>query len=220
MKEKHVVLIGAGGFARETLALIKRINLSERGEHIKVIGFVDDNKDLHGKEIEGIPVLGKIDWINQAESDFYIACTIGTGTVRKSIAEKVNKDKRNFLTLIDPSAIFLGECKIEPGVIICANCVISVNVKLGINTIINLGCTIGHDSLIEDFCTVNPGTNISGCVKIGSCCDIGTGTKVIQRVKITSETVLGAGTVVVRDINKQGTYAGVPARQLDKKEKA
>lgn len=218
MKEISLVIIGAGNFGREVNALINRMNNVNSEEKIKVLGFVDDNPDVQGKTIDGIPVLGTVDWINDSSEDFYITCSIGTGRIREIVLNKINPDKKKLLTLIDPSAIFLGDCTIGDGAIICANNVISVNTRIGYNAIINLSCTVGHDSIVGDFCTVNPGTNISGCVEIGKCNDIGTGTKIIQGLTIVEGCTVGAGTVVVRSIDRKGTYVGVPAHLTKEKE--
>ena len=61
---------------------------------------------------------------------------------------------------------------------------------------------------------IYPGVNISGNVRINDCVEIGTGTKIIQGKKIVKETVIGAGSVVVKDIVENGTYIGVPAKQM------
>lgn len=214
MKVKPVVIIGAGNFGREVLALIKRINSENKEEFIDVLGFVDDNPKVQNAIIDGKPVLGEVDWINKNEMDFFITCSIGTGSVRKKVFDKINPQKRKFITLVDPSVIFLDGCDISEGAIICANNVISVNTKIGINTIVNLSCTIGHDTILGDWCTVNPGTNISGCVNVGNCCDLGTGSKIIQGLEIADYVVTGAGSVVVKSLNYKGTYVGVPAIKI------
>ena len=50
-----VVIIGAGD-GGEVVADI----LSQYQEY-EIVGFLDDNKELHGKEFSGVKVLGKID---------------------------------------------------------------------------------------------------------------------------------------------------------------
>lgn len=214
---KPLVIIGAGNFGREVLALINRINSVKSDEFIDVIGFVDDNPNVQGTVIDGKPVLGNIDWINKNNEEFFVTCSIGTGRVRKKVVDKIVHKKRNFLTLIDPSVIFLNDCHIEDGAIICANNVISINTKIGVNSIINLSCTVGHDTVIGDYCTINPGANISGCVNVGNCCDLGTGSKIIQGLKIVDNIVVGAGAVVVKSLDKEGTYVGVPATMINKR---
>ena len=49
---------------------------------------------------------------------------------------------------------------------------------------------------------------------MNDCVEVGTVTKIIQGKKIVEETVIGAGSVVVKDIVENGTYIGVPAKQM------
>lgn len=77
-----------------------------------------------------------------------------------------------------------------------------------------MSCTIGHDVQFHDYITVYPGVNISGNVILNDCVEVGTGTQIIQGKEIVKETVIGAGSVVVKDIVENGTYTGVPAKQM------
>ena len=56
-----VVVYGAGGHGRETAQLIEDINAHRA--RWDVLGFIDDNPSLHGREINGLPVLGGIEWL-------------------------------------------------------------------------------------------------------------------------------------------------------------
>lgn len=211
---KPIVIIGAGDFGREVVALVNRINTAAENENgmFDLIGFVDDNIYLHGKTIDGLTILGGLDWLNELKEEIYVVCSVGAGSIRKKIIEKINNSCVKFATLIDPSAIFLGKKNIGEGSIICANNVISINTDIEKHVIINLSCTIGHDTIIYDYCTINPGCNVSGKVRIGKETDLGTGAKVIQGLKIGENSVIGAGTVVIRDIGDGALAVGVPAK--------
>ena len=58
---KSVVLIGAGGSGREVLEILKDLN--KKRKPWDILGFIDENEKLHGKTINGYPVLGGIDWL-------------------------------------------------------------------------------------------------------------------------------------------------------------
>ena len=51
-----LVIIGAGGFAREVAWLIEDINKDKK--QLDLIGFIDENEANHGKVLNGYPVLG------------------------------------------------------------------------------------------------------------------------------------------------------------------
>ena len=211
---KDIYIIGAGDFGREVVALINRINAYEKNEDNKysIIGFIDDNVLLQDSYIEGIPVIGNLDYLNKINHLVYVVCSIGTGNIREKIINKITNENVIFPILKDPSVICFDDTSIGEGSIICANSVVSVNVNIGKHCIINLGCTLGHDVILLPFCTINPGTNISGKVLCEKCVDIGTGTKIIQGVSIRENTTVGAGTVVIRELQSNVTAVGNPAR--------
>lgn len=211
---KDIYIIGAGDFGREVVAVINRINAYEKNEDNKysIIGFIDDNVLLQDSYIEGIPVIGNLDYLNKINHLVYVVCSIGTGNVREKIINKITNENVIFPILKDPSVICFDDTSIGEGSIICANSVVSVNVNIGKHCIINLGCTLGHDVRISSYCTINPGSNISGRVNCGESVDMGTGTKIIQGVSIGKNVTVGAGTVVIKDIIDSVTIVGNPAR--------
>jgi FlaA1/EpsC-like NDP-sugar epimerase len=54
---KNLLIIGAGGFGREVLQYIFDINKIEK--QFNILGFVDEDPELNGKEYRGIKVLGE-----------------------------------------------------------------------------------------------------------------------------------------------------------------
>lgn len=110
----------------------------------------------------------------------------------------------------------LSPCDSE-GLVICPGAVVTVNVEFGRHCIVNINATVGHDCRIGDFVTISPGAHISGNVTIGNMCYIGSGAVLREGITICDNVVIGAGAVVVRDIEKPGTYVGVPAAHTQSK---
>lgn len=213
---KQIVIIGAGGFGREVLWLIERINAKEMIWEIK--GFIDDGIEA-GTQINGYPVLGGIDYLQKLEDEIAVACAIGSSQTRKKIIEKIS-DKKNieFPNLIDPNVQMSSYIKLGVGNIICAGSILTVNISINNFTTINLNCTVGHDVTLNSFVTIYPNVNVSGCVNIGEGTEIGTGSKIIQGKTIGEEIIIGAGAVVVKDIEIPGTYVGVPVKAVKYKD--
>ncbi|MGL4633171.1 MAG: acetyltransferase [Cetobacterium sp.] len=207
---EELVIIGAGGFGREVLWLIDDIN--EKQKRWNVVGFIDEDKSLHGKYINGHIVLGGFDYFEKNKNIKYV-CAIGNASIRK----KIIQEKCSGLVaanLVHPSVIMSKIIEIGNGVIICAGSILTVNLELGNHVIINLNCTIGHDAILKDFVTVYPNVNVSGNCIIGECSEIGTGTKIIQGKKLGENTIVGAGSVVVKNIEGNCTVVGIPARKI------
>jgi sugar O-acyltransferase (sialic acid O-acetyltransferase NeuD family) len=207
---KKLVIIGVGGFGREVLWLVERINKVEPTWDI--LGFVDDNESVQHSIIDSYPVLGNCDWLRNQKDEIYAICAIGASKVRKNVIQKLCAIR--YATIIDPSVIMSDKISIGMGCILCAGTIITVGISLGSHTIVNLDCTIGHDAVLNDFVTLYPSVNISGNTILEECVEMGTGAQIIQGISICKDTIVGAGAVVVKNITETGTYIGVPARRL------
>ena len=205
----NIVIIGASGFGREVAWLI------ENSDNWNVIGFVDDNKDLENKSVNDYPVLGTIDFLLNVNEKTNVVVAIGNPRIRKKIVERLQSNTNiSFPNIVDKDVIIDKTVMLGFGNIICKGNILTTNIEIGNFNHINLNCTVGHDVQFNDYITVYPGVNISGNVIINDCVEVGTGTKIIQGKKIVKETVIGAGSVVVKDIIENGTYIGVPAKQM------
>lgn len=208
---KDLIIIGAGGFGREVSWLVERINAAS--PEWNILGFADDNENLHGKTLNGYKVLGGTDVIRNYPSSYAVCCIANT-KIRKMLCEKINGFGNKFATLIDPAAIVSDEVTIGEGSVICAGAVITVDIALGRHNIIDVSSTVGHDAVLKDYVTLYPSVNVSGNTVIGEGVELGTGTQVIQGKAVGGNTIVGAGAVVISDLPSNCTAVGVPARVI------
>lgn len=215
---EKLIIIGSGGFAKEVAWLVERIN--KKVPTWELLGFTEQNEELHGKIINSYKVLGADECIGNY-GDVYLVCAVGAAKLRKKIIEKIKEQypMLKFATLVDPTVECSEYVSIGEGTIICAGTIITVNIEIGSHVIINLDCTIGHDSVLEDFVTVNPSVNISGNVSIGEGVEIGTGVQVIQEKTIGAFSTIGAGAVVTKDIENNCVAVGIPAKKIKSHDK-
>ena len=211
MRLKDIAIFGVGGFGREVLTLIQDINRVELTYNI--IGFFDDGHEK-GEMINGFPVLGKTEELNQWNTELAIVVSIGNPSVKKQVVEKITNPKVSYPTLIHPSTIIGASeyVNIGKGCLICAGNMITTNIEIGDFVILNLGCTVGHDTVIKDYAAFMPSCNISGEVLIEEVVYCGTGVKIINQTSIGEYATLGAGAVVTKPIPGHCTAVGVPAR--------
>lgn len=212
---KKIVIIGAGGFGREVVQLIKDIN--KNNKQWEIIGYLDDYPESHGTTRNGASVLGPIDLIGSPIfQDYYYICSLGNPKTRKQVIERMIEINPSiqFATLIHPSAIIGDENHIGEGTIICARNVLTTNIFIGNHVIINLSCTIGHDTTLLDYATILPGVNISGNVSICEGVSMGTNSSVIPGVEIGQFVTIGAGAAVTKSIPDYCTAVGIPARPI------
>lgn len=189
-----VVIIGAGGHGRVVADIV-------RANNDIVVGFLDDApyEDILG------PVSDMDKYL-----DFQFVVAIGNSAIR----EKFSNFDCKYYTAIHPSAIISPSVKIGEGTVVMPNAVINADAVIGKQCIINTASVIEHDNHIGDFAHVSVGAKLGGTVNIGKHTWIGIGSTVSNNITICDNCMIGAGAVVLKDINKSGTYVGVPARRI------
>lgn len=209
---RDIVIVGAGGFGREVQWLLERMNTCEKTWNLR--GYIDDGVAA-GIMIDGLPVLGDVEYLKQIEEPLAVVCAVGASKTRKKIIERIIDNKNlDFPNVIDPSVQRSERICMGKGNIICAGNLLTVDITLGDFNIINLDCTVGHDAVLHSYVTVYPSVNISGCVEVGDETELGTGSHIIQGRRIGRNTVVGAGAVVIRDIPSDCTAVGNPAKPI------
>jgi sugar O-acyltransferase (sialic acid O-acetyltransferase NeuD family) len=209
----RVVIVGAGGFGRETLDVYNACNAIK--PTYDIVGFIDEDPNKHDALVNGISVLGGLEWFDKVDpASFEIICTIGVPQLRRRMVEWATNRGLRFGNVIHPTVVMTQYVQLGEGVIITAGNIITNNIVIGSHVILNLDCTVGHDTIIGDFCTINPGVHISGRVKMGQGVYVGTGAVVNDTLSIGEWTIIGAGAVVHRDLPANVTAVGVPAKVI------
>lgn len=204
-----LLLVGAGGFGREVAALVEALN--DRSATWVLKGFVDDDPALHGTTVMGYPVRGSVDWLAQ-QSDPRFALTIGDGTARRSVADRLASTAPKPTTLVHPTVPVHRTVSLGSGVILCRGTAPTVDVQIGPHTVLDQHCTVGHDAVLDAFVSLRPGVRVSGSAHLEPGVTVGTGAVVLPDVTVGAGTTVGAGAVVTDDLPPDCTAVGVPAR--------
>ena len=214
---ESLIIVGAGGFGRETLDVVEAVNRA--GEHpaFTVVGVLDDapaQLALDRLASRGIAFLGDIEaWLSGGEPGQYIIA-IGNPRARAQVAERFREAGRDAATVIHPAATVGSGGSIAPGAVVCAGAQISTNVVLGRHVHVNPNATIGHDAVLADFVSINPGAIISGEVSVGEQTLVGAGAVVLQGLALGPGCTVGASACVTHDVGENKTVKGVPAREI------
>lgn len=211
---KKVIIVGASGFGKEVLSLLKLF------QDINVIGFIDSRVEIKGERIDGIPVLGDDSFLENLRNEGVEAAVVAIGDyqTRAKLAQHCRELGYQLINVVHPSSKIVNTVKMGEGVIIYGGTVINADVKIGNNVLINSGATIGHDTVVEDNVNINPGVDIGGKVLIKQGAYIGIGSSVIQNIVVGAESLVGAGAVVIRDVPEKLTVAGVPAKVIRRRD--
>jgi len=208
---RKVVILGAGGFAREVLWVFRE---AIKADHQwEVLGFIDEEPENHGKLICDLPVLGGFEWFRRVDkSGIKVICGAGTPKTKKHFVEKAESLGLGFCSVIHPNVRMSKYVEIGKGTVITAGNIMTTQVEIRKYVSLNLNCTLGHDSTIEDYCNIAPGYHITGNVTLKEGVDFGTGAIILQGLTVGKWSIIGAGAVVVNSIPDNVTAVGVPAR--------
>ena len=208
------VIIAASGHGKVVLDIL------EQNDNIEIAGFIDDNPDLLGKCVNGIPVIGDFSMIsNLIENIDRGIVAIGDNRKRAVFFKKLQDIGLQTISVIHPSAIIAKTASIGNGTVVAANVVINPSAKIGDNCIINTGATIDHDNFIADNVHISPGANLAGNVSIDNYSHIGIGASIINGIVIGQNATIGAGAVVTRNVPDNAVAAGVPTKIIKYNEK-
>jgi FlaA1/EpsC-like NDP-sugar epimerase len=95
MKNKKLVILGAGGMGREVLFLLLDKNTDSDYD---ILGFIDNTPDLQGKTINNVPVLGNDTWLLNYQDEINVI--IGIGNSRKFAIKE--QDFGAEITIVNP----------------------------------------------------------------------------------------------------------------------
>ncbi|WP_172371611.1 acetyltransferase [Sporosarcina jiandibaonis] len=206
-------IVGAGGLGRGVLETVNMIASQSRNWEVE--GFIDDNVDLYETTINGINVVGGIDYLMKINSFTNIILAIANPNIKEMVYERLKENSYLFFpNIIHPNVALTPSTKIGWGNIISENVSFSADVEIGNFSLIHFNSTIGHDVKLEDYVTVYPGANISGFVKLKCKSEIGSNACIMPSKTIFESAMVGAGALVRSDVFSKTVVAGVPAHEI------
>jgi sugar O-acyltransferase (sialic acid O-acetyltransferase NeuD family) len=204
-----LVIIGAGGFGREVLDLVRDINSA--APTYELLGFLDDGEPDTGLlERIGARCLGPSSRLADLPASYVVG--IGASGPRRRIHALARSWGRPAATLVHPSATIGSDVRLGPGTVVAAGARLMTHVAVGELVHVNLNCTVGHDAVIEDFATLHGGVHLGGGCVIEEGATLGLGSVVLPYLRVGRGAIVGAGAVVVRDVQPDTTVVGAVAR--------
>jgi sugar O-acyltransferase (sialic acid O-acetyltransferase NeuD family) len=209
-----LVLIGAGGFARETAQTVHALN--QNGAAWRLLGYLDDDPARHGQVIDGTTVLGGRDQIEQLPNASFVVCTGRPANYvsRMQIVADIGLPPERFATIVHPSAAVSPSSSVGPGSVLLAHVTLTAAVTVGAHVAIMPHVTLTHDDVINDFATIASGSCLGGGVRVNRAAYLGAGALIGENRTIGAFSLVGMGAVVTHDVPAREVWAGVPARRL------
>lgn len=206
-----VIIFCASALGKAVLEIFK-------SNQVVVYGFLDDDKTLHGSEIEEITVLGSTDndeflKIIGKHCDAFIASDDNSwkATMVKSLKEQ---RKSMPVNAIHHSAQIASSAILHHGILINQGVQIGANTELGNHCMLHTGAILDFNVTIGDFVQIGAGSIINSGVVIGDGAFIGSGVTIVSGVTIGENARVGAGSVVISSVEKKATVFGNPAQAI------
>jgi sugar O-acyltransferase (sialic acid O-acetyltransferase NeuD family) len=204
----RVVVIGAGGHGREAVTIAAAAGAD-------VVGVLDDGTpDTQLLARLGVPHLGPVSWLDDAEPVPGYVAALGDPAARRRVAGRAEAAGAAAASLVHPSAVLGPATVLGAGTVVWPQAAVTAQVRTGEHTHLNVGCSVSHDCVLGSFVTVGPGARVCGAVVLEDDAWVGAGAVLLPGVRIGTGAVVGAGAVVLRDVPAGATVVGVPARAL------
>jgi sugar O-acyltransferase (sialic acid O-acetyltransferase NeuD family) len=209
--ENPIVIFGANALGRAAQEMFNSRN-------IIIYGFLDDNKETHGKQFGEVSVLGS------TSDDGYLKL-IGK-KCQAFVAEDDNKVRKTTVKMLNerrkvmPVNAIHDESSVAPsahighGNFINAGVVVGANAKLGSHCILHTNVVVDYEATIGEFVQIGAGSIVNSDVEIADEVFIGSGVTVVSGVTIGKGARIGAGSVVISDVAKGATVFGNPAQEI------
>jgi sugar O-acyltransferase (sialic acid O-acetyltransferase NeuD family) len=211
--ENPVLIFGTGGLGRAALEIFEK-------NGVTVYGFLSDNKEEHGKEIDAVTVLGSTDdegllKLVGKKCEAFVATD--DNRLRKSLVKMLHDDRKvQPANAVHPDALVAKSATIGYGNFINQGVRVGAGTAVGSQCLLHSGALIDFDVKIADFVQVGAGAVIGSGVTLEEGAFIGTGATIVSGITIGKGARVGAGSVVVAPVGAKETVFGNPAVAIKK----
>ena len=210
---RRVIGLGAGGHSKVLIELLRVAT------DFEIVGLLDPARELWGRQILGVPVLGDDEMLERLVQEGVSAAFMGVGSVgkanpRKRLFELILEVGLDPITAVHPHAYVAPSASLGQGTVVLSGAVVQTCSRVGNNVIINSGAIVEHDCCLGNHVHVASGAVLASTVVVGDDAHIGAGATVRQCIRIGEGATVGAGAVVVKDVDPGVVVVGVPARPI------
>ena len=210
---RKLFIVGTGGFARETAQAVLAMN-SVRMTY-DLVGHLDDNPDLHGAVVDGVPVCGAVETVHDhAEAAVVVATGRPTDYFsRRRLVQRMDLPEDRFATIVHPAASLAQSASVGVGSVVLAGAVATATMAIGRHVAVMPGCVLTHDVVVHDYATLASGVLVAGSVTIEEGAYVGAGVRIREGLRIGAWSFVGMGALVTHDVPNAEVWFGFPAER-------
>lgn len=207
-----VIIFGANNLGRAARDIFQ-------SNDIVLYGFLDDDKSLHGTELDEISILGSTDddgFLKLIGKKCEAFVAVDDNKYRKSVVKMLNERRKVMpVNAIHSTSVIADTAHIGHGNFLNMGVKVADNAKVANHCILHTNAVIDYSAEIGDFVQVGAGSVVNSGAVVGDEVFIGSGVTIISGVKIGKGARIGAGSVVIADVPAGKTLFGNPAKPVD-----
>ena len=209
MEINPVIIFGAKGSGLVALDIFE-------ANGVIVYGFLEEDKEMHGKEIGGVSVLGSPDdhgylKLIGKKCDAFIALE---SQYDRQSQTKTILDLRKVMpaNAVHAGAQISNLAEIGYGNFIHSQVTISAGARLDNHVVVGVGAVIDHHAKVGEYSQIGAKAVIGAGTVIEEGATVGPGALVMPRVTIGRRASVGPGSLVIADVPEETTVFGSPAK--------
>jgi acetyltransferase-like isoleucine patch superfamily enzyme len=195
---QRLLLIGAGLGATQVTDILAEI-AGQQG-----VAVIDDNADLWGRTVAGLPVVGGSDRIGalwEAEAfDAAVICISTSVDARARLRGLCRAAGVPLANVIDPRTKISSGVTIGSGNVVCAFVQFGTETRIGDNNFISAFNSFDHHNVLGSDISTGPGCMTSGEVQLGDRVRLGTGIFIEPKLSVGDGAVVASGAIIVRSV--------------------
>ena len=209
--ENPVIIFGAKGLGRAALEIF------ESNDNV-VYGFLDDDKALHNKEIDNIPILGSTDdteFLHLLGSECTAFIAADDNAYKSKLVKLLTQEYKVMpVNAIHDHALLSRSVELGHGNFVNSGSSIGSGAKVGNHCVLHSNSTVEHDVQLGNYVQIGAGATVSANVELGSNVFVGSGVTIVPGIKVGKNARIGAGSVVVANVEDGKTVFGNPAKEV------
>ena len=208
---RDLLVVGAGGFAREAVEAIRAVN--ELQPTWRLRGLLDDDPARHGAMVGGVPVIGPLELVHDLPEALVVLTTGRPDNYvsRPLIAARLGLPDARYATIVHPTAAIGSTCTVGVGSVLLAHVDLTADVRVGRHVALMPQVVLPHDARVDDFATLASGVRVGGACHVAEGAYIGAGACLRENITVGPRALVGMASVVTRDVPGERVWLGSPA---------